>query len=234
MTALATTPNADSPLASGLHVAFESFSKALVANVNALIAQQLKRQAASRTIEKKVADAMPALLEQAFIADFLQDKESARHRRAILAHLLSTAELQSFVDPAADRASTASADDTAELTSEAAAKLLHVSRTHLNTLVDTGQLGAVRRTAGGHRRISRADVLRYKAASKERQAKGLDAMVQATERLGLYDNELDGRRRSVPASSRSSKVARDGTLFYESEGSVKNAPAKKPARKAKG
>jgi excisionase family DNA binding protein len=197
MTALAATPDTDTHIASGLHVAFESFSKALVANVNALIAQQLKRQAASRTIEKKVADAMPALLEQAFIADFLQDKESARHRRAILAHLLSTAELQSFVDLAADRASTVSAD-TAELTSEAAAKLLHVSRTHLNTLVDTGQLGTVRRTAGGHRRISRAAVFQYKAASKERQAKGLDAMVQATERLGLYDNELD----DVPVRSK--------------------------------
>ena len=207
MTTLArttSTPPADSPLVSGLHVALESLAKALVTKVNAVIVQQLERQAASKTIEKKVADAMPALLEQAFIVDFLQDKESARHRRAILTHLLSAAELQNFVGSPSLTASIASqpgpaaAEDTEELTSEAAAKLLHVSRTHLNTLVDTGQLGQVRRTAGGHRRISKAAVLQYKAASKERQAKSLDTMVEAGERLGLYDRELDG----VPVRSR--------------------------------
>jgi excisionase family DNA binding protein len=81
-----------------------------------------------------------------------------------------------------------SAED--ELTSAAAAQLLHVSRSHVNELADTGHLGEVRRTAEGHRRIAKAAVLQYKAASKERQAKGLDAMVKASERLGLYDQEL--------------------------------------------
>ena len=92
----------------------------------------------------------------------------------------------------------AAPDETDELTSEEAAKLLHVSRTHLNTLVDTGRLGEVSRTAGRHRRISKAAVLQYKAASKERQAKGLDAMAEASERLGLYDQELEG----VPVRSK--------------------------------
>lgn len=201
MTAAATTtsaPTLDHQLVGGLHVAFEGLSKALVSKVNAVIAQQLGRQAVSKTIEQKVAAMMPVVLEQAFILDFLQDnQESARHRRAILSHLLSAAELQNTVGslllvPFAGTPSEAAPADGEELTSEAASKLLHVSRTHLNTLVDTGQLADVRRTAGGHRRISKAAVLQYKAASKDRQAKGLDAMVEATERLGLYDSELDG------------------------------------------
>jgi excisionase family DNA binding protein len=206
MTALARTvppPSVDPQLIKVLHAAFGSLAKALGTQVNAVIAQQLDQQAASKTIERKVADAMPTLLEQAFIVDFLQDKKSARHRRAILAHLLSTAELQNFADsalkvPVATLPVEAVPEDAEELTSEDAAKLLHVSRTHLNTLVDSGELGEIRRTAGRHRRISKAAVLRYKAASQERQSKGLDAMVQASERLGLYDRELDG----VPVRSK--------------------------------
>ena len=188
----------DHQVVGGLHVAFEGLAKELATKVNALIAQQLGRQAASKTIEQKVAAIMPVVLEQAFIRDFLQSKQdSARHRRAILSHILSAAELQNTVGslllvPFSGTPSEAAPADAEELTSEAASKLLHVSRTHLNTLVDTGQLGDVRRTAGGHRRISKAAVLQYRAASKDRQAKGLDAMVEATERLGLYDSELDG------------------------------------------
>ena len=188
----------DHQVVGGLHVAFEGLAKELATKVNALIAQQLGRQAASKTIEQKVAAIMPVVLEQAFIRDFLQSKQdSARHRRAILSHILSAAELQNTVGslllvPFSGTLSEAAPADAEELTSEAASKRLHVSRTHLNTLVDTGQLGDVRRTAGGHRRISKAAVLQYRAASKDRQAKGLDAMVEATERLGLYDSELDG------------------------------------------
>lgn len=67
---------------------------------------------------------------------------------------------------------------------------MHVSRTHLNTLADSGALGYVRRTDGGHRRISKAALLKYKATSRQRQAKGLDATVAASQRLALYGAEL--------------------------------------------
>lgn len=66
-----------------------------------------------------------------------------------------------------------------------------LSRTHVNSLADSGALGVVRRTGGGHRRISKAALLRYKALSKERQSKGLDAMVAASQKLGLYDAEVE-------------------------------------------
>lgn len=59
-------------------------------------------------------------------------------------------------------------------------------------LADSGALGEIRRTAGNHRRISRTALLDYKARSKERQAKGLDAKMEASQKLGLYDDELAG------------------------------------------
>lgn len=77
-----------------------------------------------------------------------------------------------------------------ELTTEGAAKLLNVSRTQLRRLVKTGQLAGVRRTTHGQLHIPKSEVLQYKSGSKDRQEKGLDAMIEASERLGLYDHEF--------------------------------------------
>lgn len=63
-----------------------------------------------------------------------------------------------------------------EVTSEEAAELLHVSRNHVSSLVASGQLGGVRLTPDGHRRLSRASVLKYRAKSKAGQVKALDAL----------------------------------------------------------
>lgn len=46
------------------------------------------------------------------------------------------------------------------------------------------------RDDGGHRRFSEAALLDYKARSQERQSKGLDTMMEASRKLGLYDEEL--------------------------------------------
>lgn len=132
----------------------------------------------------------------------------AREHRALLSHVLSAAELQATVGEdwaalmqtsGASRAAAGTAVDEA-LTSETASKLMHVSRTHVNSLADSGALGVVRRTGGGHRRISKAALLRYKALSKERQSKGLDAMVAASQKLGLYDAEVESQRRAAQAA----------------------------------
>ena len=210
MTTLTRSPDSqplDLNLRSGFHAAFNGFIYALGEKVGALVAQQVARSAASETIGKNVAVAIPELFEQAFIADFLQDKD-ASHRRAILTHLLSTAELQRYTGSNQKLPITisiaAAPDESDELTSEEAAKLLHVSRTHLNTLVDTGRLGEVSRTAGRHRRISKAAVLQYKADSKKRQEKGLKAMIEASERLGLYDEEFASTA-NIPVRSKNSK-----------------------------
>lgn len=191
------SPSVDSQqLLKGVHFALERFAKELSAQLASLVEAQFAAGKASRkAVEKAVAAQVPALLEQAFIANFLAGETSVRERRAVLAHLLSAAELQASVGAglaAFPGKTTASAEEDDELTSEAAAKLLHVSRTHLNTLADSGAFGPVRRTDGGHRRISKAALLKYKAQSQERQAKGLDAMMAASQKLGLYDAELAG------------------------------------------
>ena len=92
------------------------------------------------------------------------------------------------ITPTADEA----VANTAELTSGDAAKLLRVSRTHVIRLVDSGQLTEVRRTPGGHLRISKAEVLKFESASKDRKKGGLGAMVRSSERLVPYDLELAG------------------------------------------
>lgn len=196
-------PAGENALLSGLHLALEGLAQAMTQTVNAVITEHVGHKAAAKAAEKRVAELMPELLEQQFALSFLQDQDAARRRRALLTHLLSAADLHGvrgmpFKAPLVPVPAAGAAEDADEITSEAAAKLLHVSRTHLNSLVDSGQLGPVRRTAGGHRRISKASVLRYKAASKARQAKGLQAMGEASQRLGLYDHELDG----VPVRAR--------------------------------
>jgi len=189
-------------LLAGLHLALGAFSKDLAADLVALVHAQLgATQPSRKSVEKAVVEIIPALLEQAFVRSFLSGEEQAREHRAFLAHVLSAAELQATVGTdwwpmllQATGASNAgaSADAGEWLTSEAASKLLHVSRTHLNTLADSGALGVVRRTHGGHRRISKAALLKYKTLSQQRQSKGFDAMTAASQKLGLYDADLEG------------------------------------------
>lgn len=189
------TPAALTPqqLANGLHFALEDVAQSLATQVTEAIAARTKRQANAAAIGQVVMDVLPGFLEKEFTQGLLRNQATARKRRAMLMHLLAAADVQAFVgNPAGALIETAAGDDGEPLTSEAAAKLLHVSRTHLNSLLDAGMLGAVSRTAGGHRRIPKAAVLAYKANSKARQARGLEAMVQASQRLGLYEDELAG------------------------------------------
>jgi excisionase family DNA binding protein len=149
-----------------------------------------------RMLEAKTSEA----LIDALVEEFFDSSSAARRRRAVLSHLLSTAELASLDEPVMPAATVQSShgranrltSEVGELTSEEAAKLLHVSRTHLNTLVDEGALGDVRITQGGHRRIPRAAVLAYKEKSTLAQRRGLDKMTEASQRMGLYDGELEG------------------------------------------
>ncbi|MGF6505889.1 excisionase family DNA-binding protein [Paraburkholderia sp. 32] len=87
-----------------------------------------------------------------------------------------------------------------ELTIEEAARLLFVSRTHLNKLLDDGKLSGVRTTEDGQRRIPRTTVVAYREQMRAAQKEGLNRMVESTDRMGLYDAELEGlpERRRTP------------------------------------
>ncbi|CAB3774482.1 hypothetical protein LMG29542_07859 [Paraburkholderia humisilvae] len=147
----------------------------------------------------RLAEVLPPALTTAFVKQFLGAGTSPRKHRALLTHLLAIAELQSLGVPVyatgtpfvPEQTSEAMAADTGDLTSEEAAKLLHVSRTHLNALIDEGKLPSSR-TKRGHRRIPRTAVLAYREQTRAVQRQGLVLMTEASERLGLYDDELAG------------------------------------------
>jgi excisionase family DNA binding protein len=189
-----TPPKAiEQQFASGLHFALADMGRSLTAQVISAIAKQLQKKATTDAIGRTLTEMLPRLVESEFARELLKNQEPARERRAMLLHILTAADVQRFGTLLVLPLSEVSSDDEGcELTSEEAAQLLRVSRTHINTLMDAGKLGTASRTAGGHRRVSRTAVLDYKAKSKERQVKGLEAMTDASQRLGLYADEMEG------------------------------------------
>ncbi|TXC80592.1 helix-turn-helix domain-containing protein [Paraburkholderia azotifigens] len=77
-----------------------------------------------------------------------------------------------------------------DLSFEEAAALLHVSQAYFKTLIAEGKLGDNSLTSTGQGRISRTAVLEYKADMRARQKEGLNTMMKASVRSGLYDEEL--------------------------------------------
>jgi len=144
-----------------------------------------KKAARGASAQQLVKQAMNSIVQSLLVDDAV-----AQRQRTILAQLLLTANLlKSGANESLQALALGGEVGDPLLSSEEAAKLLHVSRTHINMLIDSGKLGQITRTEGGHRRIARTAVLKYKAESKLRRARGVNAMVEATERLGLYDAE---------------------------------------------
>ena len=73
----------------------------------------------------------------------------------------------------------------ATLTTVEAARMLGVSRAFLVTLLERGDMPFHK--VGTHRRIYARDVLEYKAHRDQDRRKGLDELLQAEIREGLYD-----------------------------------------------
>lgn len=182
---------AENPVLVALQSAMQGFAKSIGEQVNAILRKHGKP--VPKVLEKQIADAMPTIVQRAFVTGLLADGKKPREARVLLTHVLSTAEMQNdsalrdLLRNAVPQAFFMAPED--EVTSEEAAKLLFVSRTHVNKLVREGLLGEVRSTEGGHRRIPRAAVLAYKAEMKIKQGRALDKMMEATARMGGYDEE---------------------------------------------
>jgi excisionase family DNA binding protein len=78
------------------------------------------------------------------------------------------------------------------LTTQEAADLLGVSRPTLIKLLADGRIPFEQ--PGRHRRIRLDDLLAYRDRRRDERSKALDELVQQTEALGLYDDEVPEAR----------------------------------------
>jgi hypothetical protein len=77
------------------------------------------------------------------------------------------------------------------LPSDEAARVLHVSSAYFDGLARAGELVAIRRTRDGRAWFRMAHLLAFKERTKAEQQAGIDRMIEASRRMGLYDAELD-------------------------------------------
>jgi len=137
---------------------------------------------------------MDHLLLHSVITRLLSDQDENAHlRRNALMRLLVDADVSPLQLTTIQSQSVAGSSASSDvLTSEQAAKLLNVSRPHINKLLDSNAIPGVERLSGGHRRITREAVLQYKEQMKQRQAKASLEVGRISTELGLYDDELEG------------------------------------------
>ena len=175
-----------------LPAALSGVTAALSEGLGKLIRTELKKHSGAAAVNSAIKNALPRLLERSFQDTLLAAAAGTHDRRIAMLHLLTTAEVQSRSENFFSIAAAARINDSSEsLTTEEAASLLGVSRTHVISLIKSQALAA-RKTSGGHRRISKAAALAYRDEMKNRQSKGLDAMMDATAEMGLYATELEG------------------------------------------
>lgn len=182
-----------------LHTAFSDMLNAVNKKLGTFLLGTEKELVALRNYQRSVAPQLERLFLAEFLTGISKPGEDGQRVRAAMLKVLSEVESPDFDIKTLSIFTRPYALTVAEreemLTSEEAAKLLNVSRTHMAKLIDAGLIAGAEKTEGRHRRVPKAAVLAYKKASRVKQAKGFTRMVVATERMGLYDAELARARK---------------------------------------
>jgi excisionase family DNA binding protein len=135
-------------------------------------------QPSTAALETRITILVTKVLEQSLSS---RTAEGKALRMALIAKL-ANAEVGGVEAPAAAQGASA---DALLTTAEAAAKL-EVSRPYVSMLCDSGKLGQVVMTEGGHRRI-RASAVQAYLATRTKQHEGAVSPRQAGVEAGLYD-----------------------------------------------
>lgn len=146
----------------------------------------------SASLLEEVTCRLPALIAKALQESLTQHSAKGKALRMALITKLASDEMT----PLADAALAQQAGDPASLLSTAeAARILGMSRPYVTMLCDSGKLGPIETTDGGHRRIPRDALERYRAQSSA-QYKDAPTVREAGLEAHLYDHD-DGHFSNV-------------------------------------
>jgi hypothetical protein len=150
----------------------------------------------------KVLDAVLANdLEPKLRAALLSPDSDARARRAVLMALCSAADLEQSSLTLHTLPPQLSPRNAQLLTSTQAAVLLQFSVTHVKKLMDTGHLGEIIKSPGGHRRIWRTAIAAYTTGATVLPAAQICPICRT-------DCDLHGQRMPAPLGARPRPRAR--------------------------
>lgn len=139
----------------------------------------------SDSLLEEISGRLPALVAKALQESLTQPSAKGKALRMALITKLASDEMT----PLADAILAQQTGDADSLLSTAeAAKILGMSRPYITMLCDSGKLGPIETTDGGHRRISRDALERYRVQSLT-QYRDAPTMREAGLEARLYDHD---------------------------------------------
>jgi len=135
-----------------------TLADAAALNIN----QALNNPGQSNLLIEEVASRLSSLIEKAFQDEMTQHSAKGKALRMALITKLASDEMMQADSQVAVKQSILPTD---LLSTAEAAKILGMSRPYVTMLCDSGKLGPVQMTAGGHRRISSGAIENYKILS---------------------------------------------------------------------
>lgn len=158
-----------------------TLADAAALNIN----QALNNTGQSNLLLGEVASRLSSLIEKAFQDEMTQHSAKGKALRMALITKLASDEMMQAGSLVAEKQSMLPTD---LLSTAEAAKILGMSRPYVTMLCDSGKLGPVQMTAGGHRKISSGAIENYKIQSTAKH-QGASTMREVGLEGHLYDHD---------------------------------------------